>query len=176
MTAIMASSLSAQQPAAPATVVILVRHAERAPGSGDVPLSDSGLSRATALAEVARQAGVDAIITTQYRRTQQTAQPVADARGVAPIVISAQSDVPAHASEVAGAVRRLAGRVILVVGHSNTIPSIVAALGGTRFPDLCDAEYDAVFTVVIDPAGAVRTIRTRYGNPSPAGAACAQMR
>ena len=51
---------AAPSPAAPATVVLLVRHAERAPGSGDVPISDAGQARAQALAEVGKGAGVSA--------------------------------------------------------------------------------------------------------------------
>jgi probable phosphoglycerate mutase len=58
---------------APATVVLLVRHAERAPGSGDVPISEAGQARARALAEVGKVAGVQVIITTQFQRTKQTA-------------------------------------------------------------------------------------------------------
>lgn len=163
--------------AAPPTVVLLARHGERAPGSGDVPLSAEGEARARALAAVGREARVDAIITTQFQRTRQTAAPLAEASGVTPDVMMAQGETAAHARAVADAIRqRFAGRTVLVVGHSNTIPAIVNALGGTSYRDLCDTEYDALFVVVLGDDGPVRVVKTRFGLPTPVGAECAAMR
>jgi broad specificity phosphatase PhoE len=163
-------------PPAPATVVLIVRHAERAPGTGDVPVSDAGRARALALADLGRVTGVSAIITTQFQRTRQTAAPLAEAMGITPVVVTTQSDVAKHAADVAAAVRAQAGKTVLVVGHSNTVPAIVAALGGPKFPDLCEPEFDALITMVLDPEGGVRTVRTRFGAASPVDAACASMR
>jgi broad specificity phosphatase PhoE len=159
----------------PSTLVMLVRHAEKAPGTGDVPLSEAGHARARALAEIGREAAIEAIITTQFSRTRQTAEPLASALSITPVVVPAQSDVAKHAADVAAAVRQQAGRAVLVVGHSNTIPPIVAALGGLRFPDLCEAEYDRIFVVMIDVEGVVRTVRSRFGEPTPVGPGCARM-
>ncbi|MCC6417737.1 MAG: histidine phosphatase family protein [Gemmataceae bacterium] len=139
-------------------------------------ISDVGVARAKALAEITRQAGVQVIITTQFLRTKQTAGPTADALGLTPTVVATQADLPGHLAAVAAAARQQAGKTVLVVGHSNTVPGIVAALGGTKYPDLCDAEYDALFTLVIDAEGSVRTVRTRFGEPTPVGAGCARMR
>jgi broad specificity phosphatase PhoE len=161
---------------APATIVFVVRHAERAPGSGDVAISEQGVARARALAEITKQVGVQAIVTTQFLRTKQTAAPTADALGLTATVVATQADLPSHLAAVAAAARQHAGKTVLVVGHSNTVPGIVAALGGTKYPDLCDAEYDALFTVVIDVEGGVRTVRTRFGAPTPVGTDCAAMR
>lgn len=161
---------------APATVVLVVRHAERASGSGDVPLSAEGEVRARALVELGRSAGVNAIITTQFQRTRQTAAPLASTLGIAPEVVPVRGDVPAHAQAVAEAVRQRAGQTVLVVGHSNTVPLIVAALGGPAHRDLCDSEYDAVYLVVIDDEGPVRAVKSRFGPPTPLGAECAPMR
>src|SRR5688500_5493658 len=144
------------------TVVIVVRHAERAPGSGDPPISEAGQARALALAEVAKAAGISAIITTQLQRTIQTAAPLAKSLGITPVVVNTQGDIAKHAADVAAAVRQHAGRSVLVVGHSNTVPAIVAALGGPKFPDLCEPEYDSLITLVIDAAGGVRTLKTRF--------------
>lgn len=173
-----AVALLAAAPAvpAPATVVLIVRHAERAPGSGDVQISDAGRARAQALADLGKEAGVSAIITTQLQRTRQTAAPLAEALGITPVVINTQPDVAKHAGDVANTVRQQAGRTVLVVGHSNTVPAIVAALGGPKLPDLCEPEYDALITMVLDTEGSVRTVRTRFGAASPVDAACASMR
>lgn len=157
------------------TVVLVVRHAERAPGSGDPPISEIGQARARALAQIGRTAGVSAIVTTQLMRTRQTAAPLAEALGLTPVTVSTQGELGAHVAAVAAAVRQQAGGVVLVVGHSNTVPAIVAALGGVRVPDLCEPEYDALFTLVIEGAS-TRTIRSRFGAPTPVEPGCAGMR
>lgn len=170
--------LSAQGPSAPQTptVVIVVRHAERAPGTGDPPLSDAGMQRAAALSELGKLSGVSAIVTTQLQRTRQTAAPLAEALKITPVVVPTQADLPKHAAEVAAAVRQQAGKTVLVVGHSNTVPAIVAALGGPKLPDLCEPEYDGIITMILDPGGSVRIVKARFGAPTPVEPACASMR
>jgi broad specificity phosphatase PhoE len=161
---------------APATVVILVRHAERAPGSGDPPISETGQARARALADVGKVAGVQVIITTQFQRTKQTAAPLAESLGLTMNTVGTQSDIAKHIAEVAAAVRQHAGKTVLVVGHSNTSPAIVGALGGPKLADLCETEYDNLFTIVLDAEGGVRTVRSKFGAATPVDASCASMR
>jgi broad specificity phosphatase PhoE len=159
------------------TIVYLVRHAERAGSSGDVPISAAGEERAKALAEALREARIDAIITTQYLRTRQTAQPLATALSVQMEAVAAQGAAPEHAASVANAVRaKGAGKNVLVVGHSNTISPIIAALGGPKLRDLCDEEYDDLFIVVLRDGAPVRFTRARYGAPTPAAPSCGAMR
>jgi hypothetical protein len=69
----------------------------------------------------------------------------------------------------------LAGGTVLVVGHSNTIPAIVGALGAPQPKELCDSEYDQVFTVVLGDTGPPRLIRSRYGAPSAEDTTCNSM-
>jgi len=164
--------LAAQQRAA--TTVILVRHAEKAATPADDPgLTEAGQARARALAAIARDAGVTAIITTQFARTRETARPAAEALGVTPEV--AKAGGAQHAQEVAGFIRAHAGGVVLVVGHSNTIPAIIAALGAPQPPAICDSEYDNIYLVTIPASGQARVIRARYGEPSPITAECGAM-
>jgi broad specificity phosphatase PhoE len=171
------ASLAAQPASAQApTVVIVVRHAERAPGSGDPPISEAGTQRAMALAEIGKLSAVSAIITTQFQRTRQTAALLAEALKITPVVVPTQADLAKHAAEVAAAVRQQAGKTVLVVGHSNTVPAIVAALGGPKLPDLCEPEYDSITTLILDPGGSVRIVRTRFGASTPVDATCAAMR
>ena len=169
--------LSAVPAAAQPATVILVRHAEKAaePGS-DPALSDAGRARAHALAEVLADARVAAVITTQFQRTRATAAPLADSAGITATVVAATSDGRAHVKAVADAVRaRPAGEVVLVVGHSNTIPAIIGALGGPRMPELCESEYDKLFVLELDAAPAPRLIRARFGAPDdPAAPPCAR--
>ena len=160
---------------APPTVVLLVRHAEKAAQPGqDPPLSEAGAARAQALLAVARDAGVSAIITTQFVRTKSTAEPTATALKLTPEVVQA-GPMPQHAKSVAEQVMKHAGGTVLVVGHSNTIPAIFGALGAPQPRDLCESEYDQVFVVVLGDAGPPRLIRSRYGAASSDDPACASM-
>ena len=161
--------------AAPPTVVLLVRHAEKAAQPAqDPPLTEAGAARAQALVAVARDAGVTAIITTQFERTRKTAEPTATALRVTAQVVDAGPPAQ-HAKAVADKVLEHAGGTVLVVGHSNTIPAIVGALGAPRPRDLCDSEYDQLFVVIIGDTGPPRLIRSRYGAPSVEDANCPAM-
>ena len=156
------------------TTVILVRHAEKAAEpAADPPLTGAGEARAKALLEAVKDAGVTAIITTDLIRTKATAQPTAAAFGITPEVVPARA--PNHAQVVADAVKKHAGQTVLVVGHSNTIPAIVAALGAKQPAAICDPEYDNLYVVRMS-AEKTGVIRSRFGEPSKLDATCAAMR
>jgi phosphohistidine phosphatase SixA len=162
-----ATSSAPASRAANGPLVILVRHAEKADDSPTDPtLSAAGEARARALADALRDAGVTHVITTQFRRTGLTAAPLARQLGLTPEVVPTQG-AGAHDSLVAAAVRRRGPReVVLVVGHSNSVPSYVAALGGPRMPQICDAQYGNLF--VLSLAGTTpRLVRASFGAPDP---------
>jgi broad specificity phosphatase PhoE len=156
-----ATSTLAAQPA----MVILVRHAERATApAADPLLTDAGSQRAIALKQALAAAGVSAVVATQFQRTQLTAKPLADSMGLTPVIVRAGNPLQAHLDSVAAAVKRqAAGSVVLVVGHSNTIPGIVGALGGPKLPDLCDGEYSQLFILHFPATGAPQLVRATYG-------------
>lgn len=160
-----------------ATTVIVVRHAEKAttnPQDPNPALSPEGQQRARDLAELLRSRQVAAVIATQYARTQLTAQPTADAAHLVIDTMPATRDVQAHAAAIAERIRtRYAGKTVLVVGHSNTVPKIVAALGGPALADLCDSAYGNLFTVVIPASGAPRYTQGHFGAADRTDAACA---
>lgn len=161
-----------QSPSAASTLVVLVRHAERAAVEGDdPPLSDAGQARARALAASLAHASVSAVITSSRRRTGETAQPLLSQRGLTPTVVSVADGLAKQVADVAAAVRRHAGGVVLVVGHSNTIPAIVGALGGPALPDLCDGEFATMFVMQLGGERRPQIIRTTYGAADPPGAA-----
>lgn len=167
------ASLASAQPA----MVILVRHAERASApAADPVLTDAGSQRALALQKALAAAGVSAIVATQFQRTQLTAKPLADSLRLTPVVVRAGNPLQAHLDSVAAAVRRQpAGSVVLVVGHSNTIPGVVAALGGPKMPDLCDGEYSNLFILHFPAHGAAQLVRANYGvADAPDSSACAR--
>ena len=135
-----AVEVSAQQP------VFVVRHAERADaGAGgtmmaaDPELSDTGRARAQALAATLRDAGITAIFVSEYKRTQQTAEPLATKLGLQPTVVTAKD--PAALIEKINA----ATGPVLVIGHSNTVPEILGKLGVENPPKLGDQDYDDLF-------------------------------
>jgi phosphohistidine phosphatase SixA len=132
--------------AEPPRTVILVRHAERAAGMApDVGISEAGECRARVLADMLADAGLKHIYTSEVARTQQTAEPLAKKLGLRPEVIGAKDYdtlLPKLRSGVAGG-------AVLVVGHSNTVPEIIARLGGGSVPEIPDDEFSRLFVVTI---------------------------
>jgi broad specificity phosphatase PhoE len=149
------------------TTIIFVRHAEKEQSSGDDPaLSAAGERR---VAELTRQlidayviAGVDAVYATPYKRTQQTVAPVADALEL-PINTYDASDTESVLKDI---LKRHKGAIILVAGHSNTLPELIANLGASkRVPPIEEGEYDNIYIVSIPWFGKTKTIRLRFGEP-----------
>ena len=149
------------------TTVIFVRHAEKTAEPADDPLlSLAGQQRAV---ELARQlvdadvvAGIDAIYATPYRRTVDTAQPLADALGL-PITSYDAADTETIMEQI---VRKHKGKIVLVVGHSNTLPALIGNMGASKKVPLIDEyEYDNIYIVSIPWFGKTKTIRLRYGEP-----------
>jgi broad specificity phosphatase PhoE len=112
-------------------------------------------------------AKITSIITTQYRRTRDTAAPLAKATGIEPLVVPAErGDLPAHVRDVVNAIRRQSGNV-LVVGHSDTVSAILAALNGPTLPKLCDNSFDHIYVLAYaNPKGSF--LHLRYGEPGAA--------
>ena len=149
------------------TTVIFVSHAEKALAPADNPgLSEAGKVRA---AELARQlvvadvvAGVDAIYSTSYRHTEETALPVANALNI-PIRHYDASNVTSIMDDI---VKAHKGKIVLVVGHSNTVPEMIGNMGASKnVPEIDDSEYDNIYVVSIPWFGKTKTIRLRYGAP-----------
>lgn len=164
--------------AAQAGTILLVRHAEKASATGDAPLSAAGIRRTAALVDALRAWPLDLIVTSQYRRSQETAAPVAAAQGVSPTVIRLEGDRAEDTRRIVARLTALpAGGTALVVGHSNTLMPLVAAWGGPTLPDLCDSRYDALFILQRSPGDTVaRLVVARYGAPSDVDPACAEGR
>jgi len=79
-----------------------------------------------------------------------------------------------HVKAVEGAVHRYTVGAVLVVSHSDTLPAIIAALGGPRITPICDSIYDDLF-VLVPTAGKMQFVHSRYGAPTPPGPECATM-
>jgi broad specificity phosphatase PhoE len=152
------NAAAAEPTACVAASVHLARHAEKAAaigGDADVVLSEAGRARAQALLAWFDGKPLDAIYTTDLRRTQQTALPLAAARRLELRVLAAHDD--------AGLLRRLrerhCGGHVLVIGHSNTVPAIAQALGAAPFT-IGDGEFGVIYTLM-PPSNELR--RERFG-------------
>jgi phosphohistidine phosphatase SixA len=136
--------------AASTTTVFVMRHAEKVALPGDdPPLSPAGEARALALAEQFGRApkglGLDCIIVSEFRRTQDTVRPLANHLGIPVIVVPAKETATAASRALA----EYRGGRVLIVGHSNTVPELVEELSGREVPGMSEAEYGVVYVVAV---------------------------
>jgi broad specificity phosphatase PhoE len=138
--------------------VFVVRHAERLDASSDSPLSSEGNARAAGLAAQLRDARITSIFVTQFARTADTAKPLADRLGLA-----LQRVPAAQTPDLIARLRALGPDArVLVVGHSDTVPKILNALGSTQLVTIGSDEYDNLFVVLPRAAAAPTVLRLRY--------------
>jgi len=147
----------------PVTTVILVRHAEKIidPNNTDPDLSSAGQARAQELVRMFGDAGINAIYATQYKRTQQTVKPLADKLGLPVNQVNSKST----ADLLAQIRSQHSGQVVFIAGHNNTVPEIVAALGGPTFPIIPETEFDNLYIVTVYRTGKAKVLKLKYGNP-----------
>ena len=138
-----------------APIVFIVRHAEKASTGGNDPdLSLQGQKRADALAHILKDSQITSVFVTEFKRTQETAAPTARAAQVNPTVVPA-NDIGALAEKL----RALNGNA-LVVGHGNTIPDLLKALGIATPVSIPDDDYTEIFAVLVGDAP--RLLRLHY--------------
>ncbi len=149
--------------AAQVTTVILVRHAEKAAApADDPPLTPEGEARAKKLARMLAGSGITAIYTTPLARTRGTVAPIATALKITPVEVKTG---PTYADEMAALIReKNAGGTVLVVGHSNTTPNVMKALGVANAPKIEDPEFDNLFIVTIVEGHEPTMIALKYGD------------
>jgi broad specificity phosphatase PhoE len=160
--------LAIAAPAAAQHTVILVRHAERADGGAGTPggrtgsmtgapadplLSAAGEARATRLAAMLLDAGIKGIFTSEFRRTQDTARPLAAKLGLQIQVVTAK-DATGLAAKIKAAHAR---DTVLIVGHSNTVPELIKVFGGPEVK-IADDDYTGIY-VLTPSTGALTLIR-----------------
>jgi broad specificity phosphatase PhoE len=147
--------------ASPITTVILVRHAEKAGATGDVPLSPAGAERAKELTRVLSGTSIAAVYSTPYLRTEQTAAGLSKAHALETVIVDAND---AYAKNISAMILKdHKGETVVVVGHSNTTGDVLKALGITDPPPIADSQYDDLFVVSIADGAAPKLIALRYG-------------
>jgi broad specificity phosphatase PhoE len=148
----------------PATTVILIRHAEKAAPNGDPPLTAAGAGRAKELAHILGSSDIRAIYVTQLQRTRLTAEPLAKAIGVEPVVFKTGDDYAKRV--VADILAKHAGETVFVVGHNNTTAEVMRQLGIAEAKTIPDSEFDNLFVCVVRD-GSATLVRLRYGIATP---------
>ena len=121
----------------------IVRHAEKADDSKDAELSEAGRARGEALANMLRDSKISAIYTTEFKRTQRTAAPLAKALGLT------VTSLPSDNQAALVAKLRTSTANSLVVGHGNTIPDIIKAHGILEPVNVSESDYDNLFVVAL---------------------------
>ena len=142
---------------------VLVRHAEKGTDSPQDPaLSEAGVARARELARHLEHAGVTHIFTSEFRRTRETAAPLAIKTGIVATTAAAK-DLPALESALQSLPRN---SLALVVGHSNTVPGLVKLLAGKSGEKvdltLNETDYDRLFVVTQWGEGQASLLSLRY--------------
>jgi len=140
-----------------ATTIYVVRHAEKANDGDDPPLTHQGLARAEALAVLMAEEPLVAVYSTPFQRTQQTVAPAAAGHGLIVTDYDPRSDLPALVLD------QHVGAVVLVAGHSNTVPSIVAGLGAPEQPEIPHEHYGDLYRVT-RVGDEVELVIERYGD------------
>ena len=127
-------------PAAAAESVYVIRHLQKLAGD-DPALTPEGAAGASALADMLSDRGIGAVFATPTRRAIQTATPLAVRLG-----LPVRRYDPANSAALIEEARTIPGN-ILVVGHSNTVPDLVAQFGGPRPPDMTEQDYGTIYLV-----------------------------
>lgn len=147
-------------------VVFLVRHAEKTDAGRDPGLTEAGKDRSLELAKILRSAKIEHVHSSDYIRTRETAEPTANKLGLTTEIYDPR-DLESLAQKL-----RDTGGTHLVVGHSNTTPSMVRLLGGDPSTEINEkSEYDRLYIVTNSGDGNISSVLIRYGDPYYSGSA-----
>ncbi|MBI2380673.1 MAG: histidine phosphatase family protein [Gammaproteobacteria bacterium] len=158
----LAAAFGTAQAACPPAAIHVLRHAEKDlsnPADKNPPLSPAGQARAQKLADAFRGVRVDAIYTTDFRRTRATVAPLASQARLAPAIYD-----PRDPKVFAGKLRHEhCGQTVVVAGHSNTVPALLTALGAGPRPEIPESRYGDRYSLRF-PDGKPALEAGRYGD------------
>lgn len=143
----------------PAATIFLVRHAEKTSEKKDPSLTTEGRQRAERLADMLADAEITQIYSSDYKRTRDTAAPLAKHLGLEIKLYDA-----GNLEAIAETLKAKGGRA-LVVGHSNTTPELTKLLGGEGGEPIVEAtEYNRLYIVTLSEGGEANTTLLRFGD------------
>lgn len=144
--------LFANQVSAQKTTYIILRHAEKDTTIADAkmmvsdpPLNSFGEKRALSLVDKFKAYKIDHIYSTNYKRTKATVTPIANAQNIQ-IATYDPRKLDIFATQLLSSENK--GKIILIVGHSNSSPKLVNLLiGKEQYKDLDESIYDTYWIV-----------------------------
>lgn len=144
------------------TTLILVRHAEKAnDGTKDPELTPEGEARAADLVKILGETKVDAIYSTNYKRTMSTVQPLATAKGLSILTYE-----PMKGEVMDNILHKHAGATVVICGHSNTTPWVANYfLDKEELDDFKDSDYDNLIILTVLKKGNAKVTWLNYGRP-----------
>ncbi|HNQ26362.1 MAG TPA: phosphoglycerate mutase family protein [Aquaticitalea sp.] len=147
---LMAVSISFSQEAkTDVTTYYFIRHGEKdmvGPSDKNPHLSHEGLARAKSWSSILKDIAFDAIYSTDYHRTRETATPISNTTKI-PITLYDVAEVLNHIDGFKNATK---GKTVLVVGHSNTNHDFVnAIINQNKYPEIDESNYGTLFIITI---------------------------
>jgi broad specificity phosphatase PhoE len=132
-----------------ATTFYLIRHAEKVDSDGlDPDLSKAGKERVVRYIDYFKTIKLDSIYTTNFKRTSQTANPIALTKGIEPIIYNPNK------IDFINFIKKHKGQTVLIVGHSNTTPKFVNKLiGSMKYSQILEGNYANIYKVIITKEG-----------------------
>lgn len=161
---VLIGTLALVEPAYAQQAIFLVRHAEDARSTDvvDRPLTETGYRRAMLLAIILKDAGINAIFTSTRQRTIKTAEPLAKALQIEPKTLpplAKKNDMDSFLDLLRTQHRE---QIVLFVGHSDTVPALLKALGHPAEIKIPETEYDNLFVLFPKSVGSPTVLRLRY--------------
>ena len=141
------------------TTVILIRHAEKQnDGTKDPSLTPEGKTRAEKIGAMLKETKVDAVYSTSYKRTRETAFPIASGKQ-----LEVQTYEPMKKEVIDEITRMNQGKTVVLVGHSNTVPWTINQLLGTEaYKDFADDQYNDIVIITLGGDGAAKVVWLNY--------------
>jgi broad specificity phosphatase PhoE len=147
-----------------AVTVVLVRHAEKETQQAheDPGLTSAGQARAAELVRVLADVNVVAVYSSPFARTRDTVAPLAETRE-----IEIRERDPRAGMALAKEIREHHHEgVVVVSGHSNTIPDLARALGVDTDLTYAEQDYDDLLIVTLHDDGSAEMLHLHYGAPT----------
>jgi phosphohistidine phosphatase SixA len=150
------------------STVIIVRHAEKDTMKNDPPLTVVGKERTKELGRVLAQTKIDAIYSTQFKRTRETVEPIAGERGLTIQIVRHElgMTVQGHVAVLVETLRKNVGKTVLVSSHSNVIPDLLRSWGIDDVQSIGDDVYDDLFIVSLTASQPAKLLWLKFGQPS----------